>query len=95
MRYAPTDSGYTFIMEQGIRTHVSFKYGDPGGDKLFEIDVESTGHLPAKGELVTLPIEYDEQRLQQYEVLDRYSCYLRRGVSQPAAQYVDIIVTAA
>jgi hypothetical protein len=81
-------------MEQVIRTHVSFKYGDPGGDKLFEIDVESTGLLPAKGELVTLPIDYDEQRLQQYEVLDRYSCYSWR-VGQPAAQYVDIIVTAA
>ena len=78
-----------------MRTHVCFKCVDPGGVKLFEFDVESTGLLPAKGELVTLPVDYDEQRLQQYEVVDRYSCYSWQGVDQPAAQYVDIIVTDA
>jgi hypothetical protein len=83
-----------------MRTHVCFKCVDPGGVKLFEFDVESTGLLPAKGELVTLPVDYDEQHLQQYEVLDGYSCYSWQGypwqgLDQPATQYVDIIVTDA
>ena len=78
-----------------MRTHVCFKGGDPGGVKLFEFDVESTGLLPAKGELVTLPVDYDEQRLQQYEVVDRYSCYSWQRQGQPTSQYVDIIVTDA
>jgi hypothetical protein len=94
-RFSPTDSVYTCFMEQDMRTHVCFKCGDPGGVKLFEFDVESTGLLPAKGELVTLPVDYDEQRLQQYEVVDRYSCYSWQRQGQLTTQYVDIIVTDA
>ena len=82
---------------EGIRTHVMFKYRDLYGEVLYDFLVEPPGGLsalPAKGDLVTLPVDYDEDRLHEYAVQERHYAYSDwPGQAGSTTQLITIIVT--